>query len=199
MDLKREIRGNILKKRDAMSREEQLTLSHAIMEHAVSCREFLQADEILIYADYKSEVITEGIMEYAFLLGKKVYCPKVCSDGMSGQMDFFQIFSQEDLKEGYRGIREPEGQPKSKWEPSRKKALLIMPGAVFDRQGHRIGYGKGFYDRFLKEHRELCGRKLALAYEIQVEESVPFEAHDQCVEFIVTEKGMIACDCIGKR
>lgn len=191
---KRCLRQNILKKREAMSLEEQLDLSHAIMEKAASHYEFLQAEEILAYVNYKSEVNTRGIIEYGFMLGKKVYCPKVLSDG---EMEFFRIFSIKDLKEGYKGIFEPENIPERQWKPSEKIPLLLMPGAVFDRQGHRIGYGKGFYDRFLEKTGEFPGTKAALAYGMQVKEKIPFEEHDKQVDLIITEQEVI--DCLNKK
>ncbi len=187
---KRSLRQNILKKRDEMSAKEQLDLSHAIMEKTVASHDFLQAEEILAYVNYKSEVNTRGIIEYAFLLGKKVYCPKVLSQG---EMEFFQIFSIKDLKEGYKGIFEPENTPERQWRPSDKIPLLLMPGAVFDRQGHRIGYGKGFYDRFLEKTGDFLGTRAALAYEMQVKEEIPFEEHDKQVALIITEQEVIDC------
>lgn len=187
---KRTLRRSILKRREEMSLEEQLTLSHAIMEKAVAHYEFLQAEEILTYVNYKSEVNTKGIIEYAFLLGKKVYCPKVTGDG---EMEFFEISSIKDLREGYKGILEPEKTCDRQWKPSGKRTLLFMPGAVFDRQGHRIGYGKGFYDRFLEKTADCLEAKAALAYEMQVKEEIPFEQHDKCVDMIITEQEVIDC------
>ncbi|MCM1161362.1 MAG: 5-formyltetrahydrofolate cyclo-ligase [Roseburia sp.] len=187
---KKALRRGILKKRDEMSLEEQLTLSHEIMEKAVAHHTFLQAEEILTYVNYKSEVNTKGIIEYAFLLGKKVYCPKVTADG---EMEFFEISSIGDLQEGYKGILEPDRILERQWKYSLKKALLIMPGAVFDRQGHRIGYGKGFYDRFLEKAAEHLETKAALAYEMQVQKEIPFEQHDKCVDMIITEQEVIDC------
>lgn len=187
---KQSLRKNILKKRDEMPMEEQLDNSHAIMEKTVAHYEFLQAEEILIYVNYKSEVNTRGIIEYAFMLEKKVYCPKVLSNG---EMEFFQICSIKDLKEGYKGILEPENNPKRQWMPSDKIPLLLMPGAVFDRQGHRIGYGKGYYDRFLEKTGAFPGTKAALAYGMQVKEEIPFEEHDKQVVLIITEQEVIDC------
>ncbi|MBD5542962.1 MAG: 5-formyltetrahydrofolate cyclo-ligase [Lachnospiraceae bacterium] len=187
---KRLLRKSILKKREEMSLEEQLTYSHDIMEKAVSHFEFLQAEEILIYVNSQSEVNTKGIIEYAFLLGKAVYCPKVLSEG---EMEFFRISSMKDLAKGYKGILEPEAAPNEQWKPAGKKTLLFLPGAVFDRQGHRIGYGKGFYDRFLERMRDCLEAKAALAYGMQVKETIPFEAHDQRADMIITEKEIIDC------
>lgn len=187
------LRKNVLKTRDELLREDQLFLSYEIMEKTVGHYEFMQAEEVLLYASYKSEVITDGIMEYAFMLGKKVYCPKVITNGVQSEMEFFQILSKEDLKEGYKGIKEPETIQDRKFIPFLKKAILIMPGAVFDKSGHRIGYGKGFYDRFLHGKEDSFQCKIALAYDFQVQEEIPYESHDVCADIIITEKDIIDC------
>ena len=85
---KRLLRKKHLDLRDALSQEERLTKSHAIMEAVVSSYDFLQAKRVLVYASFGSEVLTSGIAKYAFLLGKKVYCPKVLADG---EMEFYEI------------------------------------------------------------------------------------------------------------
>ena len=85
------LRKNVLKTRDELLREDQLSRSYEIMEKTVGHYEFIQAEEVLLYASYKSEVITDGIMEYAFMLGKKVYCPKVIANGVQSEMEFFQM------------------------------------------------------------------------------------------------------------
>lgn len=190
---KNTLRKSILKTRNELSREEQLSLSYEIMEKTVGHYEFSQAEEILLYASYKSEVITDGILEYAFMLGKKVYCPKVIAGDENSKMEFYQIFSKENLINGYKGIKEPEEALDRRFVPSDKAALLIMPGAVFDKSGHRIGYGKGFYDRFLKDKKEAFSCKMALAYDFQVREEIPFENHDICADIIITEKDVIDC------
>ena len=132
-------------------------------------------------------------MEYAFMLGKKVYCPKVIANGAESVMEFFQILSKDDLKEGYKGIKEPDAIEDRKFILSSQKAILIMPGAVFDKSGHRIGYGKGFYDRFLHGKENFFESKIALAYDFQVQEEIPFESHDVCADIIITEKDVSYC------
>lgn len=188
---KKTLRKKMLEERNRMTREEQLSLSYAIMEKTVSHYEFRNAEEILFYASYQSEVVTDGMIEYAFMLGKKVYCPRVISDEGKEWMEFFRIFSMNDLKQGYHGIREPEPIPDRKFIPSANKALLIMPGAVFDRGGHRIGYGKGFYDKFLAEKKEAFSCKIALAYDFQLLTEIPYEKHDAVAEMIVTQKDIL--------
>jgi len=188
---KRTLRATHLTIRDSLSREEQLTKSHEIMESVVASYDFMRARHILVYASYGSEVVTRGIMEYGILLGKQVYCPKVMADG---EMEFYRIASYEDLKPGYRGIPEPAEDASEKFitdvihktgNEESEAVLVLMPGVCFDGNGHRIGYGKGFYDRYLTKIPHAV--KMALAYDNQLEDSIPAAEHDVLYDLLVTE------------
>lgn len=180
---KKQLRKEHLAIRNAMSEEERLSKSHEIMESVVSSYDFLRSEQLLIYASYGSEVNTTGIIEYAFLLKKKVYCPKVTGDG---EMEFYRIDSQKDLIPGYKGIPEPAVTNTERYEPdSRVKAMVVMPGVCFDEKGNRIGYGKGFYDRYLAHKDGIL--KMALAFDNQVTECVPEEEADISYDLLVTE------------
>lgn len=180
---KHELRKLHKEKRDSIPYEECLSKSQDITESVVSAYDFLQAKHVLVYAAYGSEVITKGIMEYAFMLKKKVYCPRVLSDG---EMEFYEISSYADLAEGYKGILEPQADESKRFIPKEgEKSIVLMPGLCFDRQGHRIGYGKGFYDRYLE--KKPITVKMALAFDSQTEENIEFEAQDITYDFLVTE------------
>lgn len=184
---KKELRKKHITLRNELSKEEQLSASHEIMESVVSSYDFMQAKTILIYASYGSEVMTKGIMEYAFLLKKKVCCPKVTAEG---EMEFYEIHSYKELEEGYKGIPEPPALCEKLFIPSEtEKILILLPGVCFDRHGHRIGYGKGFYDRFLDRvsKKDVNIVRMALAYDNQVEEEIPFEETDALYDLLVTE------------
>lgn len=193
MQVKKEIRKEALTKRDALTVEERMEKSHEIMDKVVSHREFGNADKVLLFASYLTEVDTSGIMEYAFMLGKKVYFPKINGD----DMEFYKVNSESDLVEGYRGIREPEANQDELFEPLKgEKIFVLMPGAAFDKSGGRIGYGKGFYDKFLHkteaeiEIDDLC--KMAVAFECQLVEEGQIEKqiHDISPDYLVTEKNL---------
>ena len=119
-------------------------------------------------------------------------------------MDFYRIFSVEDLTAGYQGILEPRNglsfmRAKEEGDPGLQQILICMPGAAFDRTCHRIGYGGGFYDRYLSrlfregKNAETAAwpqaafTTAALAYDCQIFGEIPWEAHDICPERIVTE------------
>ena len=108
--------------------------------------------------------------------GKRVYVPKV--EGQ--EMRFYRIQSLAELKEGYKGILEPEGNTES-YEYAPEEAancLLLMPGSVFDPLGNRMGYGGGFYDRYLADREALRLRSIAVGFRCQQVESVPVEETD---------------------
>lgn len=180
---KQELRKLHKAKRDGIPYEERLSKSQDITESVVSAYDFLQAKHVLVYAAYGSEVITKGIIEYAFMLKKKVYCPRVLFDG---SMEFYEITSYADLAEGYKGILEPlEDEEKLFIPKENEKSIVLMPGLCFDRQGHRIGYGKGFYDRYLAKTPVTV--KMALAFDSQTEETIDYESQDVTYDFLVTE------------
>ena len=185
---KRRLRSEILAIRNTMPLLLRQQKSDKILQTVYDIGAYKDAEVILTYVDYQSEVITSPLIERALLEGKKVYCPKVSGD----DMDFYRISSLNYLKEGYKGIREPEAEelfiaiPQN---PPDKKPLVIMPGVAFDMDCHRIGYGKGFYDRFLTRMSEngMDFYKIGLAYECQLVDKVPYETHDISLNVIVTE------------
>ena len=146
---------------------------------------YQKAQAVLVYMDYRSEVMTTGLVEELFKKGeKRVFAPRV--EGMD--IHFYEVHSMEDFESGYQGIREP----KEDWEKlftlqmmSEMKGLVLVPGAVFDRQRGRMGYGKGFYDRFLAEYIGL--NSVALAFSCQIAKRVPVEEHDIRPDLIITE------------
>lgn len=190
---KKELRKQILQLRDTLTNEERREKSQKITNYIINHREFRSADRVLLFASYKSEVDTTAIMEYALESGKPVYFPKI----QDNEMEFYRIFSEEELYEGYKGIREPKPQEEIRFEPVEgENILILMPGVVFDLEGNRIGYGGGFYDRFLariKNCMDIC--RVAFAFECQLVENgmIQPEQHDICIDYIVTENKIYEC------
>lgn len=161
---------------------------HRIMEHLTSGADFRKAEMILIYMHYGSEIRTDTIIESALSMGKRVFVPRV--DGK--EMDFYEIHGVEDCAAGYMGIPEPvqsAGKLVFPTEIKKDDILMVLPGLVFDEAGNRIGYGGGFYDRFLSVHPE-CN-KIGVAYEFQCVDQIIPEENDIPVDGIVTEKRVI--------
>lgn len=200
MKTKKELRKEILQRRDALYLDEQKISSHKIAEQVCLMKEFQNADKVLLFASYKSEVNTEEIFRAAQEQGKEMYFPKV----IGKEMEFFQVQKKEDLLEGYRGIREPKEDENRKFKPQAgDKIFILVPGAVFDEAGNRIGYGGGYYDKFLQKLKdkmedsmmEMNGVSIvAVAFDCQIVErgQIQSEIHDWKVQYIVTEANVIA-------
>ena len=199
MKTKKELRKEILQRRDTLHLDKQKINSHKIAEQVCSMEEFQNADKVLLFASYKSEVNTEEIFHTAQTQGKELYFPKV----IGKEMDFFRVQEKEDLIEGYRGIWEPEEDEKRKFKPKTgDRIFILMPGAVFDEDGNRIGYGGGYYDKFLqrlKDKMEDCLMEMnavsivAVAFDCQIvaRGQIQSEVHDWRVQYIVTESRTI--------
>lgn len=178
MDSKKDIRRRVLEKRNCISDKEWEDKSRLICKKVVTHPFFLQADVIYCYVDYRREVGTREIIELAWMLEKKVAVPKVLGE----EMEFYYIQSFEDLEEGYKGIYEPKQTDLA----HDKNMLVIMPGAAFDRCCNRIGYGKGYYDKYLQIHP--YHKTIALAFELQMVDVIPTEVYDVCPDIILTEE-----------
>jgi len=178
MESKKDIRKRVLAMRNSISKREWEEKTCRIYQTVITHPFFLAAGEIYCYMDYRNEVGTRKIIEAAWKRKKKVAIPKISKD----IMEFYYIESFGELSCGSYGIMEPKDQNPANGE----SGLILMPGAVFDRQRNRIGYGKAYYDRYLLEHSG-C-HTMALAFEFQVLDKIPADVHDICPQIIVTEE-----------
>lgn len=184
---KKQLRKEYLRIRDAMPVEERMSASRKIVNHLCELRCYQEAEVLLLYYSYRSEVVTRFLIEDLLLQGtKQVYLPKVHGD----KMFFYRISSSDDLSIGYQGILEPSEKNEvfCREITKKKRCLLILPGVAFDKEGNRMGFGKGFYDRFLMEYPGVC--RNALAFECQIAEQIPCEVHDQKMHRIITEQNI---------
>lgn len=198
---KKELRKRILIHRDNLPEVWRKNASMNITEKIISLPIYQHADVVFSYVSYRSEVETDVLIEKALTDSKAVYCPKVISGMQTPCMEFYQIFATKDLAPGFRGIREPISLPARQFDVSKEyvkrafgeKAVLLflMPGAVFDKANHRIGYGGGFYDSYL-ERCKIAGidenmTTVALAYSQQLVECIIPEEHDIMPQLLITE------------
>jgi 5-formyltetrahydrofolate cyclo-ligase len=145
---------------------------------------YKKSQKIAFYFAKDKEVSLEYLIGKAFLEGKKVFLPKTWLEEKT--LTFHQIFSFADLKPGPFGLLEPPFKnPELKPE---NLEIIFVPGVAFDLKKGRIGYGGGFYDKILKKTKAF---KIGLAFSFQIFESLPLERHDQKVDIIITEKGII--------
>ena len=182
---KQALRSRYLGCRNSLSASERKEKSAAIWELLKKEAGFQKAQIVLVYMDYRSEVMTTALVEEILAAGqKRVFAPKV--EGMDIQ--FYEVGSMEDFTDGYQGIREPlQAQEKLFTQKMSKEAdcLILVPGAVFDRERGRMGYGKGFYDRYLAAFPDLTS--VSPAFACQIARKVPVEEHDKRPDMIITE------------
>ncbi len=180
---KKEIRSAIIRKRKELTQEEILTRTGKILRSLCALPQYLDADVIYTFVGCKGEVATTLLIDKAVQDGKKVAVPKCIGE----EMVFFYIDSPDELRPGMMDIPEPE--PSEERRAEEEKALMIMPGLAFSRDGGRVGFGGGFYDRFLAKHPDLV--KVAVAFSWQILESVPTDEYDIPVPVIVTDEEII--------
>ncbi len=180
---KREIRRQILQCRDSLSEQERVRAEILLTERILGHQWYYRSEILLAFASYGSEIDTGEIIAEALRQGKRVYLPRVISQELqSGEygMEFFRIFGMEDLEPGYRGIPEPsEKGEKYVYRPEEAdRTLMLMPGVAFDEYRNRIGYGKGFYDRYLADKTALQLRTIGVGYGCQLLEKLPCDERD---------------------
>ena len=178
--MKKQIRKEILALRKAMSEELQERYSQSIVQKVIDHAAYKEAEMMYCYIDAKGEVKTKALIEDAWRNGKKVAVPRVHGD----IMEFYLISSYEQLTAGYFGIMEPAESCEMVTEIS-EKSVVIMPGVAFDKSGNRIGYGKGFYDKYFSAHPDVY--KIAVAYSLQVVEAIEADEHDVRANCVITE------------
>ncbi len=182
--MKAALRKEMLKKRRSLGKKECLEKSKKIAERVLSMDEAKKAEHVSCYAGTGSEVKTLGLISGLLGMGKKVLVPVVCGK----EMKMSSLLSLDELTEKNRFF-EPKRECLRLTSP-KKIDLVIVPGTCFDCSGNRLGYGKGYYDRFLAG---VNAPAIGLAFECQLAESVPFEEHDARMRFIATEKRLIEC------
>ncbi len=187
---KDEIRKRILSLRTSHSPFNALTKSYRIKEKLFRLSEFIKAKTILFYVATKDEVKTERMIKHALKLGKRIAVPISNVRRRSILISELKDFDEE-LEPGTFGILEPKKEFRRLIEP-KEVDLVIVPGIAFDEEGNRIGYGMGFYDRFLKTIRKDTPI-IALAYEFQIVEGIPADETDVTVNKIITEERIIEC------
>ncbi len=181
-DEKNLIRKQMKQLRADMTRTERFEKSMQIFEQLITVPEFKRADRIYTYVSMDNEIDTIMLIDYSLSLEKRVFVPRV-----SGKdMEFYEISDISELSPGYMGIYEPDINGR---EPDYSRTgFMCMPGLAFDRSYNRIGYGGGFYDRYLSVENKLY--KAALAYEAQLLESIPALDGDVRPDMIVTEESI---------
>ena len=181
-NLKKTLSKKVLAARDGLLPGQRTAKSREIEERLFSLPELKSARTVLFFASFRSEVDTIPMIRRALASGKRVMLPKV----KGKELELFEIKNVDsDVSPGAWGILEPRGSAPVKLD---ELDVIIVPGAAFDEQGNRLGYGAGFYDKLLSEFKKPT---VAIAFEQQIVPKVPADPYDVPVQKIVTENRII--------
>ncbi|MDR2883955.1 MAG: 5-formyltetrahydrofolate cyclo-ligase [Deferribacteraceae bacterium] len=171
--MKSAIRKKALSLRASLDKDYMIVAADAITE--VFLANYIDFDRYLLYSSIKNEVNVANLYKRLLALGKYIYYPCVQGDKM--------LLGCGELKSGYQGIMEPTEFYNGSID------VAIIPGVAFDVNGYRLGYGKGFYDRFLADNPQVL--KVGVSYDILIEDDVFPESHDVRMDVVLTEKRII--------
>jgi 5-formyltetrahydrofolate cyclo-ligase len=186
---KKLIRTSILNKRNSLTQQEIKDAERLIVNNLLKLNQFIQSQNVFCYVSFRSEVPTEGIISHCQQQGKNVYIP-VCVNETK-EMLISHYDDDVILAASKYGVQEPTKET-IKIADREILDIAIMPGAVFDSKGYRVGYGAGYYDKFFA-HAKNRIYKVALAFSFQIIDEVPHDHFDIPVDCIVTEQGIIMC------
>jgi 5-formyltetrahydrofolate cyclo-ligase len=181
---KREIRKKILALRDGMTPAEIAAKSRLILRHLTGLRDLREATTLMVFLSFGSEVRTDGLLHWGWKAGKRIVVP-LCRPEEHGLTPCL-LGSFAELETGQYGIREPKRE-EIRPVPREEIDAILVPVVAFDRRGHRVGYGGGYYDRFLPQIPQAV--RVGAAFSCQMVARVPEDPHDLPVDRIVTENG----------
>ncbi len=181
---KKILRKRLLEKRKSLDKTEKAKWDKIISEKIINSDYWQKAEQVLVFSSTDDEFDTKHIIECCKAQSKEIFYP-LCTD-RNGNMEFFKVDSADDLVLGMYNIFEP----KSTCEKYIQKEddLVIVPCLSADRKKNRIGYGKGYYDRFLKDFN---GVSVSPCYDILLEDEIPTDKYDMKINIIVTDKEVI--------
>lgn len=187
---KKEVRRAVLRERAKLSPELHEAYSERIMELVASTTYYKNAKTIMCFVSFGSEMDTSMIINKALADGKRLVVPIAVHE--TKELIPSLITSMDELEPGYFNILTPKAEFVRPIEPDEIDVILV-PGVAFDHHGYRVGYGGGFYDRFLTRTRK-DAKRIAIGFSLQILDQVPRESFDLPVEMIISEKGLLPCD-----
>ncbi len=176
---KQHVRERALARRRQLTPQKRFSSSQTIISSLCKRKEFIEASSICIYVSFETEVATHDCIKDLLLLEKKVIVPKIHDNTLS----LYYLHQWSDLLQGSFHIFEPNSN--STIAPLHLVDLFVIPGIAFDIHGHRIGWGKGYYDKLL---RGIQVPKIGLAFSEQIFPLLPFESYDIVMDAVITEK-----------
>lgn len=185
---KQRLREECLAAREALSEQERSVLDERITQKLLVTSEYSEATTVLTYVSVSSEVSTRMFIECALRDGKTVAVPR-CLPGHC--LEFVAITSLDQLIAAPFGLLEPPKELPALTEEQMDASICIVPALLVDTKGYRLGYGAGFYDRFLSTYP---GKKICLAYQQNLSQTMlPHTASDVAVDVVITESDVLTC------
>lgn len=185
---KQRLREERLVARETLSEQERCVLDDCITQKLLTTSEYAEATTVLTYVSVSSEVSTRMFIECALRDGKTVAVPR-CLPGY--RLEFVAIASVEQLVSAPFNLLEPSKDLSALTENHMNNSICIVPALFVDTKGYRLGYGAGFYDRFLSTY---LGKKICLAYQQNLSrEMLPHSAFDVAVDMVITESDVLTC------
>ena len=185
---KQRLREERLAARETLSEHERCVLDNCITQKLLATSEYAEATTVLTYVSVSSEVSTRMFIECALRDGKTVAVPR-CLPGH--RLEFVAITSLDQLIAAPFGLLEPPKELPALKEEQMDASICIVPALLVDTKGYRLGYGAGFYDRFLSTYP---GKKICLAYQQNLSrETLPHTAFDVAVDMVITELDVLTC------
>ena len=181
---KKELREKYKALRAEISREQKALLDEQVFHAFTNSLSYKHSKSIIIYVSREDEVGTFAIINKAFEDNKKVAVPLCVPKTFA--LEFYEIENLSDLENGHYNILEPNKDKCEKINPF-DFDICVVPGVCFDFEGYRIGFGKGYYDRFLENFK---GIKAGLSYSFLMQKRLPRGRFDKNIEIIATEKGV---------
>lgn len=178
---KSDVRNRLRSRRDAILPAERAEQSRRVAAVLTASRPWRQAGSVLLYRSIGSEVDTQPLFDTGWRDGKRLGAPRLSADQIQG----VPVDMETRFRPGGFGVPEPEGPAAA---PGAPWALVVVPGIAFDRAGHRLGYGSGYYDAFLA--RVAAGTTVGLAYRQTFVDALPVEGHDVPVQWVATPGGL---------
>jgi 5-formyltetrahydrofolate cyclo-ligase len=185
---KHQIRQKILNKRTKLNPDQVNSLSSIILENFYSLNLLDRARDVFLYLPIKNEVNTWPLLKKLWRLKISAFLPR-CEKN-NRKMDFYYVSSPDDLNKGAFNIPEPFTEIRYN---GNGPDLIILPGVAFDLKGYRLGYGQGYFDRFLPALDLTKIKIIALAYDFQIVPELPIDPWDKPVDIIVTEARIVNC------
>ncbi len=188
--MKKDLRRVLLEKRSSLAKEEAALKSRQIFTELRATAFYQEAERVMLYIAFRNEVQTEEIIEDLLRGGKRVFIPVTVHSTKAIIVSELKN-PKEDLQLGNFGVLEPKPEAVRELDPSQLD-LVLVPGVGFDKRGYRIGYGAGYYDRFLPRlapHVPTVG----LAFQLQLMEELPIDPYDYPLQYLLTEEGLRDC------